>query len=377
VQTPPIFSIGVDHSWVLRGFRGKLTGVFALLCLALAPGQRAWSARLSAGATLAVRADALPDAPQPQTLGSIQGAVTNPAGTPVGGIRVMVVGGNLRTPQINITNRTGRFVFGHLAAGSYTVSVAGPEIEPVSPSRVVLGEGEVFRLPITVTPMPRVVSTVRVTASVAQVAKAQEKQEVQQRVLAVIPNFSTSFVWDAAPLTTKLKFRLELRALADPFTIFTDASLAGFEQYNDTYPGYGSGWPGYGKRFGASLADSFDSRILGDALLPSVFHQDPRYFYHGGPNLGRRFLYALDQSVMCRGDDKEQQFCYSRVLGDFAAAGISNVYHAQGDRGVGITVRDGLVILGANAAENVLREFVSRALTSHKPPGKKGKPRKH
>jgi hypothetical protein len=352
-------------------FRVRCIGLVLALSLA-----SAWARPALAAATNPGGSDVLPSAPEPRTLGVIHGTVTGPSGAQVGGIRVVLDGGNLATPQINITNRTGKFAFGHLAAGTYTVSASGPGYEPVDPTQVVLGGGEIFRLPIAVTPMPRVVSTVQVTASTAAIAKAQMKQEVQQRVLAVIPNFSTSFVWNAAPLTTKLKFTLQLRDFVDPFTIGTDFALAGVEQWHNTFPGYGTGWPGYGKRLGATLADSFDARMLGDALLPAVFHQDPRYFYHGGPNMGRRFFYAIEEVPMCRGDNKRQQFCYSRILGDFAAAGIANAYHLPVDRGLGITVRDGFIVLGTDAAVNLMREFLSKGLTSHEPRGPKGKPRK-
>ena len=189
-----------------------------------------------------------------------------------------------------------------------------------------------------------------------------------------IPNFYTSFEWNAAPMTPKLKVHLALRSTFDPFTILTDAALAGAEQYNDTYPGYGAGWEGYGKRFGATVADSFDSRVIGGALLPALFHQDPRYFYRGRGSIGRRLVYALAQTVVMRGDRGGEQPAYSRIGGAFIAAGISNLYHAPGDRSAGITVRDAFVILAGNAGENVLREFVSRSLTSHRPPGANGKP---
>lgn len=317
-------------------------------------------------------AAALPDAPSP-VRARVLGTVKSPSGVPLVDITVTLSGGNPAMQRSARTDPEGEFVFRRLAAGSYRVTLSGPGIEPGISSQVVLGAGEVFRLPMTAIPMPKVVETVHVTANEAQVAKAQVKVEEKQRVLAVIPNFSTSFVWNAAPMTSKLKFRLATRAIFDPFTIATDAALAGAEQYHDTFPGYGTGVEGYGKRFGATLADSFDARMLGEAALPALFHQDPRYFYHGGPHMGRRLLYSLKETLMCRGDDRRQQFCYSRVLGDFAAAGIANAYHAPGDRGAGITVRDTFIIFAGDAAENVMREFLSKGLTSHVPPGANGK----
>ncbi len=344
------------------------------LCLAAAPAFSSAGAKDAMRGGAETRTGSLPNAPQPQTLGTIHGTVTNPSGATVGGIRVALTGGNLEAPQTEITGRNGKFVFGDLAAGIYSVSASGPGFEPVSATQVQLGAGEEFRLPITIVPMPRVVTTVRVTASTERIATEQIKQETQQRVFAVIPNFSTSYEWDAAPLTAKLKFRLEFRTLIDPFTIGSDAAIAGTEQYHNTFPGYGGGWQGYGKRFGATLADSFDARIIGDAVLPSLLHQDPRYFYYGGPNIRRRITYALRETLMCRGDDQRQQFCYSRVLGDLAAAGLANLYHAPGDRGVGITFRDTFIVMGGDAIGNEVREFISKGITSHKPAGTKGKP---
>jgi hypothetical protein len=149
--------------------------------------------------------------------------------------------------------------------------------------------------------------------------------------------------------------------------------VAGVEQWQNVYPGYGGGWQGYGKRFGAAYADTLISRVLGDALLPSVFHQDPRYFYRGSGSWDKRTGYALMESVVARGDNGKRQFAYSRVLGAFAAAALSNVYHSAQDRSAGTTFRDGGVILGADAVENVLREFLSRSLTSHVPRSENGK----
>jgi hypothetical protein len=344
------------------------------LCLMAAPAFAAARGSYAGLGGTARLPNGLPNAPQPRTLGTIYGTVTDPSGAPAGGVQVVLTGGNLATPQSNITNRDGKFAFGDLAAGTYSVSASGPGFEPASVTQVVLGAGEEFRLPISIVPMPKFVSTIHVTANTERIATEQVKQETEQRVFAVIPNFSTSYEWDAAPLTAKLKFRLEARTLIDPFTIASDATIAGAEQYHNTFPGYGGGWQGYGKRFGATLADSFDARIIGDALLPSVFHQDPRYFYHGGPNVSRRITYALKETVMCRGDDQRQQFCISRVLGDFAAAGLANLYHAQGDRGWGITMRDTFIVFGGDALGNEVREFISRGLTSHKPAADKGKP---
>lgn len=320
----------------------------------------------------AVRA-ALPNAPDPHPSGSISGTVKDTSGAPVSGAQVTVVG---KRPPIHRTmaaDNAGSYTFSGLPGQTYTVTVMAPGMEPVAAVTVPLGQGEAYKLPITATPLPKFTATVRVTASPVEIATAQVHQEEKQRVLGIVPNFYTSYLWNAAPMTSKLKYHLVLRSAIDPITIASSAGVAGVEQWQNVYPGYGTGWEGYGKRFGASYADTLVSRFFGDGLLPVVFHQDPRYFYRGSGSWEKRTGYALKESIMERGDDGRQQFAYSRVLGAMVAAGISNVYHSPEDRSASTTFRDAGVIIGADAVENVLREFLTRSLTSHVPGFANGK----
>ena len=199
------------------------------------------------------------------------------------------------------------------------------------------------------------------------------KIEENQRVLGIVPNFYTSYIWNSAPMTPKLKFKLAYRSIIDPVSILVNAGVAGVEQWHNTYPGYGSGWEGYGKRFGSANADSIVGGFMGRAILPTVFHQDPRYFYRGSGSIKSRMYYALKQTFVARGDNGQPEPNYSHILGNFAAAGISNIYRAPSDRSVSLTFRDGLIITGGNAAANLVREFFSRPLTTNVPAFAKGK----
>jgi hypothetical protein len=113
--------------------------------------------------------------------------------------------------------------------------------------------------------------------------------------------------------------------------------------------------------------------MLGRALFPIWFHQDPRYFYRGTGSWSSRTMYALAQTVVARGDDGTTQPNYSHVLGNFVTAGIANVYRAPSDRTFDLTMRDALVETAGNAVGNVLREFISRPFTSNVPKFANGK----
>jgi hypothetical protein len=249
-----------------------------------------------------------------------------------------------------------------------------PGRPPQVASQVELGTREERVLPIVTSRNPTAAATtVHVDASVIQVATAQVKIQEQQRVLGVVPNFYTSYLWNSAPMTPKLKFQLAMRAEIDPIEFGVDAGVAGVEQWHNTFPGYGRGWQGYGKRFGSAYADSVIGAFLGRAVFPTIFHQDPRYFYRGTGSTSSRVWYALAQTVVTRGDNGKTEPNYSHLLGNFVTAGISNVYRAPSDRTVGLTMRDAFIVTGGDAAGNLLREFLSRQFTSHVPKFAKGK----
>ena len=89
---------------------------------------------------------------------------------------------------------------------------------------------------------------------------------------------------------------------------------------------------GYGKRMGADTADGFLSDMIGGAILPSLFHQDPRYFYKGTGTIRSRIGYALANTVICKGDNMRWQFNFSGILGGLASGGVSNLYYPDSDR---------------------------------------------
>ena len=125
---------------------------------------------------------------------------------------------------------------------------------------------------------------------------------------------------------------------------------------------------------GAAFANHVSATLLGRAVYPTIFHQDPRYFYKGKGTIGSRVLYAISTAVIARGDDGRWKPNYSRVLDRFSAAAISNPYYPPSDRGTSLVVSNGLAGIGENAASNLVREFVLKRFTSHVPKGANGQP---
>jgi hypothetical protein len=280
--------------------------------------------------------------------------------------------GQSADPEV-LSGSDGQFLFGKVAAGSFELAITADGFATQTSSGV-LQPGQSYVASPIVLAVATAVTEVQVALSAAEVATEQVKDEEKQRVLGVIPNFYVSYVTDAAPLTTKQKFSLAWKTTVDPVTFGLMGVVAGIQQGNDDFSGYGQGAQGYAKRYGASYADLVSGTFLGSAILPTLLKQDPRYFYRGSGSKGSRILYALANAVICKGDNGRWQANYSSILGNLAAGGISNLYYpAQNRNGAELTFENAAIGVGATAAANLLQEFVIRRLTSNVP-NRGGKP---
>ena len=197
-----------------------------------------------------------------------------------------------------------------------------------------------------------------------QIAQEQIHVEEQQRVLGVLPNFYVSYDRHPVPLTTRQKYSLAWQSNINPFTIILTGAFAGAEQAANTFDEYGQGMQGYGKRFGAIYADGFTDNIIAGAFLPSVFKQDPRYFYKGTGTIRSRALYAMANGVVCKGDNMRWQFNYSGIIGGLASGAISNLYYPARDRsGAALTFENAGIGILAGMAQNLFQEFIVKKLT--------------
>jgi hypothetical protein len=332
------------------------------------------------------QASLIPEAPQSQQLptpvaasvsqtvgtADVSGTILDTSDAVVQGATVTISGATLkRSVQ---SGAEGQFDFASLPAGTYTVTAAGTGMSTYTSQPVELKSGQFLILPVIKLNVSGGTTSIVVSGDKEQLAEEQVRIAEQQRVGGVIPNFYSAYEWNAPPMLAKQKFKLSFRSLIDPVSLVTVAGIAGAEQYKGLFPGYGSGIEGYGKRFGAAYANRFAGDMLSRAVFPSIFHQDPRYFYKGKGSIRSRALYAMSRAIVTRSDDGRLRPNYSEVLGDFSAGAISNLYYPQSDRGFSLVMLNGATGVGANAISNLIREFLLKGLTSHVPKGADGQP---
>jgi hypothetical protein len=347
--------------------------LFALAAGAAAP--RAVAQQLEAGispltaASESPAAPALPPAP-PKPNGALYGTVLDSNNGVISGATITLTGPVTRTVT---SDSGGNFALTGLPAGTFKLQASGPGMNPATVSGIELRPGGVRFLPPVVLQVAAASTSVKVYANPEQLAEEQLELQLHQKVLGFLPNYYSSYDWNAVHLWPKQKLKLGYRSELDPVTFAIIAGEAGLDQMSNRFPGYGGGIQGYGKRYGADYATDFIGTMIGDVALPTLFHQDPRYFLKGSGSFGSRAGYALSRTFIVRGDDKRPQFAYSRILGDLSAGAIANTYYPASDRGTALVFESAGIDLAANASTNLIREFILPGLTSHVPKGIKQK----
>jgi hypothetical protein len=306
--------------------------------------------------------------PAAQSGSGIAGTVAAPDGNVIADALVTLVSQPSKSQQTALTDGQGAFHFAKLSAGEFEITVTAIGFAPWVSHAITLSADQQYQVPEISLDIASASTTVKAVFTGYDLAEQQVHLQEKQRVLGVFPNFYTSYVWKAEPLTSGQKFRLAWRAAIDPVTFLSTGAVAGIQQWDDDFEDYGQGAAGYAKRYGANYADGFIGVMLGGAVFPSLLHQDPRYFYKGTGSVRSRALYALSTVVICRGDNGRWQPNYSNVLGTFAAGGISNAYYPANDRGFGLTMENSLIGLAAGGGAALLQEFLIRKISRGVPP---------
>jgi hypothetical protein len=191
-----------------------------------------------------------------------------------------------------------------------------------------------------------------------QEAPKEQQPGSTDRLFWTLPNFLTvEHAELAQPLSSRQKFSIVTRSAFDFVEFGWYGFLAGLDQEENSEPGYGPGTGGYLKRYASEFADGTIENFMVGAVLPSVFHQDPRYYQLGQGSVWHRAGYSVSRILVTRTDGGHRQFNASEIFGSAATAVISNAYHPSGARGVANTMTTWWSQMGYDAVTTVVKEF--------------------
>jgi hypothetical protein len=190
--------------------------------------------------------------------------------------------------------------------------------------------------------------------------KQQEKPEAKQtkRMLWVVPNFAAvNANTQLPPLSTKGKFALATHDCLDYSGFTWSAILAAQNLALNSDPELGHGIAGYGRYYWRVFADGVSGSYFTEAIVPSIRHEDPRYYTLGNGGFFRRISYAVSRVVLTKTDSGGTTFNFSETLGNAFVAGLSNAYYPPQERGAGQTLRDWATQIESAGLNNIAKEF--------------------
>jgi len=186
-------------------------------------------------------------------------------------------------------------------------------------------------------------------ASHEQPNDAPPSAPANDRIFGILPNYATvERDRTAQQLSSRQEFQLAGLGSFDPYVFPYVGVMVGLGQ---------GGQQSYVRRYATAMADNSIGNFMTSAILPSLLHQDPRYYARERGSVFGRAVYALSRSIITRSSAGRAQFNYSEMAGNFSAAAISNGYYPSSDRSAaGTLTRFASQVLN-DALANQMKEF--------------------
>jgi hypothetical protein len=157
--------------------------------------------------------------------------------------------------------------------------------------------------------------------------------------------------------TAKNKFIFAAQQTIEPINVAPALISAGYGQYSNDDPKYGTGPSAFGERFGAAVLRQDSYRMLADGLMPIVFREDPRYYRLGEGSLSKRFDYAVLQTFVTRTDGGTTVPNYAGILGRGIASSLTYTYYPAVSANARVVLLTFATSIAGDAALNVIREL--------------------
>ncbi|HEY3837802.1 MAG TPA: hypothetical protein VGL72_14575 [Bryobacteraceae bacterium] len=191
-------------------------------------------------------------------------------------------------------------------------------------------------------------------------AKLQTPVSKQQpkRILGIMPNYRAVSAGSIPPPPTPgqaLKIATQNSFDYSSFVFVGVTSL--LAEGTNAHPQLGKGVDGYWGYYWRGFVDKTDGNYLVIFALPTIFHQDERYYAKGEGGVLKRGIYAASRILITPDYHGHNSFNASEVFGRAMAQGISTAYYPSSDRTIGaLAVKFGFA-MGRDALTNVFREF--------------------
>jgi hypothetical protein len=178
-----------------------------------------------------------------------------------------------------------------------------------------------------------------------------------KRLFGIIPNYrADQFQEVYKPLTTREKYDIARKDSFDWPNYFLLAGYAFQSQIASGGFSHNGGIRGFGEFYGRAFGDNVIGAYVTEAMMPSLLHEDPRYFRLGAGPFWHRLFYAASRIVVTRADDGHHRLFVSELAGNAAVVAITTAYYPDSRTAADAFERYSQQ-LGNDAISNVLTEF--------------------
>jgi hypothetical protein len=188
--------------------------------------------------------------------------------------------------------------------------------------------------------------------------ESDEEGKQSKRILWIFPNYrAVSAGTQLPPLSVREKFWLATQDSFDYSSFVSAGLIAGVSQANNSYPEFGRGGKAFGRYYWHAVADQAVGNYMTEAIVPTLTHQDPRYYTLGHGGFFKRTGYAVSRLLITRTDSGNRTFNISEIVGNGAGAGISDTYYPSRERTWTKTGQKWLTQIALDGVFNILKEF--------------------
>ena len=189
-------------------------------------------------------------------------------------------------------------------------------------------------------------------------APVDQTSRPNNHIFGIVPNYGTVTVnMHLPPQSPKEKF---VTATQDNFNVYSLAlrgTVASIDLARNSTPEFGTGGVGYSRYLWHTVVDQTIETSFVEFIIPSVTHEDIRYYSLGSGGFLKRSAYAIGRIVVTRSDSGKRTFNFSEIVGAGAAAGISNAYYPAPERTFSNTLGQWGLNVGIDALTFAGREF--------------------
>jgi hypothetical protein len=194
------------------------------------------------------------------------------------------------------------------------------------------------------------------TASTTPAAPVGPQQT--KRILFIVPNFrSVSADAKLPPTTSREKLKIFFDDSFDYSAFVEVAILAGLGEDESSEPEFHGGAPGYARYYWHSFADNVDGNLMTEYAIPVLTREDPRYYTLGHGGFLHRSVYSVSRLFITRNNQGDPTPNFSEIVGNGAAAGVSNLYYPSEERTWTKTGQRWVLQVGIDGLSNLVKEF--------------------